>query len=298
MRVILFGAGASYGSGIVAPTPPPLGASLFRVLRRLYSSWRSIPEDTAGAFERHFEDGMQTVIDKHGFAIAPLMQDMAVFFAGFGLPASGDNRYTKLLRAAAGREDILWSTLNYECLLEIASSQLGRPVAYFAEPGKAGKSETPIWKLHGSCNFKVRGMEATRGVSFGSGVVFGGGIEPLSPDKVRGLYKGDTALYPAMALFARGKPVAMSPEPITEAQSRWAAHVAAADKIALVGVNPNPEDGHIWKPLAAAPGELGYVGGEEPYVSWRSSAPRTNPSRFLGTTWAVAERSVTEFLLD
>src|SRR5437899_3093186 len=103
MRVVLFGAGASYGSGTVVPKPPPLGSQLFEVLHRLYASWRSIPEAEAKEFARDFESGMAHVIEKYGMAVAPLMQDMAIFFASFALPTSGDNLYASLLASANRR---------------------------------------------------------------------------------------------------------------------------------------------------------------------------------------------------
>src|SRR5688572_22239033 len=118
MRVVLFGAGASFGSGAVLPCPPPLGAELYRVLRRLFAAWRSIPEVEAGQFVPNFEVGMGSVIEKYGMAVPPLMQDMAVFFAGFGISAGADNLYWRVLRDSGERSDIIWSTLNYECLLE------------------------------------------------------------------------------------------------------------------------------------------------------------------------------------
>jgi hypothetical protein len=36
MNVILFGAGASFGSGQVNPCPPPLGNNLYKDLKRIY----------------------------------------------------------------------------------------------------------------------------------------------------------------------------------------------------------------------------------------------------------------------
>ena len=162
MRVVLFGAGASYGSGSVAPKPPPLGADLFPALRKLFPTWRSIPEAEAALFAADFEEGMAQIIERYGMAVGPLMQEVATFFSIFDLDATAQNLYRDLITAARGR-DVLWSTVNYECLLEIAANQTGLDVAYFGDP--ADHSSGAIWKLHGSCNFKVTGLEAGRGVS-------------------------------------------------------------------------------------------------------------------------------------
>ena len=139
-----------------------------------------------------------------------------------------------LLRSTSERHDILWSTLNYECLLEIAGSQLGYSINYFKDPVADATKELPVWKLHGSCNFRVTGLEATRGVQFGTGVVFGGGIQPIDPGQVATVYQGKTALYPAMALYAANKPISMSPAPIRDAQQRWATYVRNAEKLLVV----------------------------------------------------------------
>jgi hypothetical protein len=293
---VLFGAGASYGSGVVAPTVPPLGSQLFPVLRRLYASWRAVPDEAAAQFHQNFEKGMALVIERYSMAIGPLMQDMAVFFSGFTIPPNSPNRYVSIVAATMTRGDILWSTLNYECLLEFAAARNGKPVAYFNESEEAFSNAVPIWKLHGSCNFKVTGLEATRGISFGSGVIFGGGIEPLDPSAVRAHYRGNTALYPAMALFAEGKPIAMSPAPIQDAQRRWGEHIGAADRVLLIGVNPNPADAHLWVPLAETRADLGFVGDASAFDAWRHAHRPLKPCRFLGELWEEAELEVIEFL--
>lgn len=296
MRVVLFGAGASFGSGDVYPKPPPLGADLFPVLRRLYATWREIPEALSNIFQKNFELGMADVIEKHGFAIAPLMREMAIFFSIFGISKGANNRYLKLVKAAATHRDIVWSSLNYECLLEIAGSQLGHAINYFKDPAANGSKELPVWKLHGSCNFRVTGLDATRGVQFGTGVIFGGGIEPIDPQKVREIYQGSTALYPAMALYAHKKPVSMSPAPIQEAQQRWAAHVRNSVRLVVVGVRPNPDDDHIWQPLAETPGEVAYVGSKELFDEWSAKYRAPRPSLHLGESWSLCESALAAYV--
>ena len=61
MRVVLFGAGASFGCGDVSPRVPSLGNELFSALRRLYKSWRGIPDKLGARFEESFELGMQEI---------------------------------------------------------------------------------------------------------------------------------------------------------------------------------------------------------------------------------------------
>lgn len=291
MNVILFGAGASYGCGGIEPKPPPLGADLFSVLRRLYDTWRSVPEECSSHFAKNFELGMAQVVEKYGFAVAPLMQEMAIFFSIFRPVSSIENLYRGLVNECADPSSILWSTLNYECIFELTAGTEGFSIAYFGEPEELPNKILGVWKLHGSCNFKVKSLEATRGVSFGTGVVFDGGIEPLDPGAVLSHYRSNTALYPAMALYAEGKDIAMSPSPVKAAQERWAEHVRKAEKMVVIGVHPNPSDLHIWKPIADCRGCVYYVGSENAFLQW-SKKYREGESVFLGDTWPVSVESV------
>jgi hypothetical protein len=294
MRLVLFGAGASYGCGDVSPRPPPLGGQLFAALSRLYASWRGVPADVAVLFRKNFESGMAALIERHSHAIAPLMQDMAIFFSMFGFARDASNLYTRIVKAETGG-NILWATLNYECLLELAVASVGNKIGYFQDPPLT-QGEVPVWKLHGSCNFKVSGLEATRGISFSSGISFGAGIEPIELSAVRTHYKGNTALYPAMALFAKGKPIAMSPDPVQWAQRRWAEHVSVATRTLVIGVHPNKDDEHIWGPLRRAPGALGYVGDPKAFNDWRATAVQPSASICLGSRWAECESAALKFL--
>lgn len=299
MRIVLFGAGASYGCGGVAPAPPPIGGSLFPALRRLYANWRSIPREIATLFERHFETGMAEVIEKHGFAVGPLMQEMARFFAIFHIQNQSQNLYVELLKRAHRRSDIIWSTLNYECLLELAAAHLTWPVAYFADPVEITERAVPVWKLHGSCNFKITGLEATRGVSYsGTGVVFGGSIQPIDPGQVSAHYSGNTALYPAMALYAAGKPISMSPSPIQDAQRRWNEHVRESDRVLIIGVRPYPADKHLWTSLAETPAEVAVVGSHKQYEAWAKAHRADGVVRILGDKWLEASGEAATFLIE
>ncbi len=59
---ILFGAGASFGSGSVIPKPPPMTANLIRALERLFPAvWGSLPEAQRNLLRRDFEAGMKEI---------------------------------------------------------------------------------------------------------------------------------------------------------------------------------------------------------------------------------------------
>ncbi|MBU6400344.1 MAG: hypothetical protein KGS61_08500 [Verrucomicrobia bacterium] len=238
---------------------------------------------------------MEKLTGENAMAIAPLMQEMAIFFSIFGMPSNADNRYLGILKPNAHRHDIIWSTLNYDCLLEIAACHAALRLNYFGEPS-ASNAEACVWKLHGSCNFKIANLAAGRGVLFGQGVIFEGGITPIQPHEVRAVFRGNTGLYPAMALYAKGKSISMSPGAIRDAQARWNQRVMSAEKVLLIGVAPNPEDSHIWDSLTKTSATVGFVGSRDMFESW------TRPSSaggkiFLGRYWSGAEKQANEFLI-
>ena len=285
MIVFLFGAGASFGSGNVHPINPPLGNSLFNSLQRLFpGTWGQIPDELSSKFENDFEKGMHEVIDNHSFSIAPLMQHMGIFFSRFNLYNDKPNYYKSLVSHIKNEsllDQTVFSSLNYECLLEIAFSQKGIQINYFDEPSDNSAS---IFKLHGSCNFKSNNIQASRGVQFSSGVSFEGGIQIIQPREVPRVFKGNTGLYPAMCLYAKNKPLAIAPSQIKEAQKKWKDITEKADKVFIIGVKPNVEDKHIWEPLANSEAHLYYVGLEEDFSNW-TTEHRSNNHTYLGSTW-------------
>jgi hypothetical protein len=287
--LILFGAGASHGSGPVSPHPPPLGASLFAQLKSAFpASWGALPLQLDGRFEDDFEDGMGRLWQSGSHAVPLLMQHMAIYFAQFACPADGSNSYSQLVRALVENGDIsstVFASLNYECLLEIAVSQLGLSVAYFPSRDSAADA-VPVLKLHGSCNFLPGpAVTATRGVSFGAGVTIEAGIQAINPSAVAPYCTGNTALYPAMSVYTAGKPVQISPAVINSILDTFHAEVKKARSICLVGIRPHPPDTHIWQPLAEAPGQLFFVGNEAAFHAWEANARRDLSSHFVAAAF-------------
>ncbi len=284
--IVLFGAGASFGAGIVYPYAPPLGGSLFSELEAKYPrSWGALPADLTDSFSSDFEAGMGQLWRSGSHAISRLLQEMAIYFSRFSLSTNRHDAYSTLIDQiqARGRlDDVRFSTLNYECVFEIALSMAGRRVNYF-EPDLAASSASALWKLHGSCNFLPHGgINASRGVTFGSGVTFGTGIRACDPGEVETYCNGNTALYPVMAIYAVGKPVQIAPDPMKELQSSWTAAVKQADRIAVVGVRPRVEDDHIWGPLAETDAEIAFVGSVEAASHWAANYRIGRPSRVIG----------------
>jgi len=279
--VILFGAGASHGAGATAPEQPPLGARLFGELERSYpGSWGRLPASIRSAFANDFESGMQLVHDALPFAIPTLMREMAVYFVQFR-PVGKATLYCRLIRDLTTRGLIgttLFSSLNYECVLEYSLLEGGHAITYFDE-GDSGA--IPVWKLHGSCNMFALGVQASPEVGYGVGVIWEGGLQAfLDANLVIQHCLVETGLAPAMSLYMRGKPLAISPSVILELQARWATAVETAKAVFCVGVRPVIEDDHIWGPLERTAATLNFIGDESSLRAWQTA--RSGATKFLG----------------
>lgn len=282
--IFLFGAGASHGAGDILPEAPPLGLQLYGELARIYpGSWGSLPREVCEALKANFEDGMQVIYDRMSVLIPELMRQMAIYFIQFR-PASGQTLYCRLIehiRELGLLDRVLFSTLNYECVLEFSLLRKGISIDYFGLP--AADVSVPVWKLHGSCNMFATGVTATPGVTYTAGAKFEGGLEGiLDSSEAIGRWLYGTALAPAMCLYMRGKPLAISPAAVSRLQSMWFEALQESTVIFCVGVNPNAEDKHVWEPIASSPGQLYFIGGAAAFDGW-TRQHRPNRSKLLGS---------------
>ena len=296
--IVLFGAGASYGAGGVFPSTPPIGTGLYRELASTCPmTWGTFPSSLQAQFHANFEDGMSVLWNSGSNAIPVLMQQMAIFFARYRLSSQRVDAYSKLLdRLTYSGKPVRFSSLNYDCLFEVALSMAGRAVNYFHN-APASDSDIIIWKLHGSCNFLPHGgVTATRGVSFSPGVTFGTGIRPVNPNEIATYCTGNTALYPVMAVYARGKPVQIAPEIIQRIQEFWIAAIKSASTVVIIGVHPHPADKHIWEPLSATEAKLLFVGDENAFSDWQSKYRINGDSIYLGERFDSCIESIVKNL--
>ena len=112
--VIVFGAGASFGSGQVNPNPPPIASELLSALDNLYpSTWGALPNEARTLLTEDFEAGMRSLGETHSGMLPPLQRHMASFF--FGFTPGDSNLYRDLARRIEHQQ---WNgalvTLNYE----------------------------------------------------------------------------------------------------------------------------------------------------------------------------------------
>jgi hypothetical protein len=101
--------------------------------RAFPGTWGTLPPDLQAELKADFELAMNKLCDNRSHAVAPLMQGMATFFAQFGLPLDRADGYSRLIAELHERgkvQSVLFSTLNYECLLEIALTTARYKIIY------------------------------------------------------------------------------------------------------------------------------------------------------------------------
>jgi hypothetical protein len=290
--LFLFGAGASFGSGLCIPYGygPPLGNRLFAALRQRGGEAASAADDLAKLFLDDFEAGMARFMLDRAAEVAQFLKEMAEYLVQFE-PAKG-NLYVELIKALGGtRRKAVFATLNYDVLIELSASNLGLPVCYCHPPAA---DNLPVLKLHGSCNFIPAGADKLQNFSFkgdpGSVAVESEVRVATSTAEVRKFCQGDSAVGPAMAVYAAGKNVYYCRNFVHAQQKSYSEAVAAASKIFVVGVRVHRIDEHVWKPLAESKAPIYYVGGESDlFKEWCDSdrSPKSH-GYVLGSTFEGA----------
>lgn len=279
--IFLFGAGASFGAGDIIPERPPLGSQLYSSLATIYPhTWGDLPAEVKLKFEAdNFESGMGTLYERYSQVVPQLIREMAVYLIQFR-PSSAHSLYCNLIRYLRDNNllhQTLFSTLNYDCILEFSLLRQGINITYFDE----GTEHTfPVWKLHGSCNMFSKDVKAS-GILYSKGVVFEGGLEAyMDIGTVVEHCLVNQALAPAMCLYMKGKPLQISPSVILGLQNLWRNQITEAGKVFCIGINPWPEDDHIWAPLSQTQAHLYFVGDRDSFKAWTSKY-RSGPSEFL-----------------
>lgn len=294
MKLLFFGAGASYGSGPVVPYAPPLGAGLFGKLAEFEPSvWKKLPPDVQRTLRVDFEAGMSALWSAGSHQVSLTIRSMSKYFAAFRLQLGNTeaNTYRALLNGLVGGNqlaEVIFSTLNYECLLEFSVVLAGRQVVY--HPSMLGPRGSLILKPHGSCNWIVEGISiAPTGVTSAPGVSFAHGapVTTLEPRHVAAHVDGD-GVPPILSVFMEGKPVQTNPPFVAEIQTIWGDMVRRADAVGIIGVRPHPADAHIWTPLAETSARLVVIGNEAEYRQWADAAGRSANLDVVGSRFTPA----------
>lgn len=259
-NIILFGAGASYGSD--RSGVPPLGFELFDVLVSFNKNgWGQIPSNLAEKFRNDFEDGMRNLSKSNPHLMPILQRAMAAYFYNF-IPQP-NNLYRKIARLIFHSSwDGILATINYERLLQLSLAIEGlKPIVNLR---KTNQNEIELILPHGCCDlFCESAFGFTEAVSLnGTAVTTNGPIKViLDPYEFHSRIQND-AFPPVMSYFEPEKKTTSGLSFIENQRSRFMEIVSQASIVGIVGVKVRIEDNHIWEPLAKTSARLIYCSGE------------------------------------
>ena len=257
--LLLFGAGASFGSDTAGT--PPLGRKLLPALQRFDpDSWGSLPNASLAHFATDFEMGMSRLPAD----IVPVLQrTMAAYF--FEFRPSASNLYLALAQRMAARN---WQgalcTLNYDRLLEISLLQAGMRPYLLQAPAAAHAVELclPHGCSHVYCDGPADGPVA---------------IVAEPGEHRRRLL--DDALPPVMSYFEPARRAPAGAAFILSQRVRWMVLSEEASIVVVVGVRVRSRDGHVWGPLGRTPGKVVYCGGPADVAEYKAWAEKYRPGR-------------------
>lgn len=170
------------------------------------------------------------------------------------------------LRAARLLHRVTIASLNYECVLDVAASRGGVPVAYGSRDGRPPPGNLLILKPHGACNLvptaNVSGM--TIQLAGGETGFFDGQLEVLpSLRAVHERYEQGFALPPAMSMYTRNKHSPVGRSFLEASRRQWSGWVRGCSAVLCVGARPVMWDQHIWRPIIDRQAPTWFVGGRD-----------------------------------
>jgi hypothetical protein len=254
---LIFGAGASFGSGGCYPSPPPLGNDLFNELEGLHGAFAKLDNSSKSAFKVDgFEAGMATIAD-NSRVINPLQKELASYLSKFTIKP--DNAYVRLFNKLGNcLKQLNIATLNYDLLIEQSIARHGHDIDY-----NANDEGINLLKLHGSSNFLP---QIPNGCVFSGNTMIGGGtyFEGLETNAVSTVQEVESwcqdpqnsDLSPVLAMYAKGKRVVVNRNLIQNTQKKYSELIAKSRLVVLVGIKYIPHDDHIWGPICHARPEM------------------------------------------
>lgn len=287
--LFFFGAGASRGSIDCIPELPPVGPGLFAELQKQGGIFATISPDMAAEFVPRFEQGMARFILERRAERHIFVREMARYFLRFQ-PGPGNLYRTLLQRAMESRRHVIYSTINYDILLERSALSLGR--GWSIRIPREHPRDIPILKLHGSCNIMPDlGNSVIRGASVGtSEYIYDGPCVAMLPENAERFLDTEDVMGPVIAMYEPKKRVVYAPTCLQGIQEMWRKEVERAHRIYVIGVAVNVDDNHVWDPLARAPGWIGYVGlkaDADRFEAWAAKL-RSGPSEVVAHTFENA----------
>ena len=269
-NMIIFGAGASFGSGKTffgwgdkpEEKTTPLGKQLFKDLQVFDpNDWGKLDQSYANIFKDDFEKGMEALANNASDRLAPLQRKMASYFFNFRLNKS--NLYMKLAqKMKASRWSGAVASLNYERLIEVALTASGFCVTCYSgiEPDdNTNENSIELCLPHGCCHLfcSVRGSNT----SVSGSVYTEGNITPIRNQSEFQRRIEEDSLPPVMCYFDPKKEALSGKNFIDGQKKRLNTLISQAENIAVIGVAVRLDDKHIWDPLIQTKGRLIYYSG-------------------------------------
>lgn len=284
-NIIIFGAGASYGSDVT--NVPPLGIRLFDALTRFNpTGWGALPNDYGVALNYDFEQGMIKVANEQPYALPILQRAMASYFFNFQPRTS--NLYCKFAtRLKQSHKNIAVSTLNYERLLEISFTKAGLNL-YIGEPNN---NEIELNLPHGCCHLFCESVRGVAGaVNFaGLNVEINGEIKIVSDPNEFTHRITQEAFPPVMSYFEPQKRATSGQAFLNVQRERFQHLIKNALSIIVIGVKIREHDSHIWDIIKNANGRFIYCSGEserDSFNSWTLRSRQNKDNVFINGFWA------------
>lgn len=290
-RIVLLGAGASFGSIDASPSTPPLGGQLFDALASRGGLAATLPEDLKSTFRANFEEGMAAFYEYADGDVMRFQRELAHYLATF--TPGPDNVYVHLIREL-GINRFIFCSLNYDLMFELSAAMLGHNTAYTSE---TSKGYARLLKPHGSSNFwpHMPGVIIRNSIMKRSGRAdIQAPIRPLSQADTLEKCVTEDSVAPAIAMYAEGKPVKISPDYVEAQQKMWADSVGRASKVCIVGTRIHLPDTHIWEPLTACSADTFYFGLEsdrEDFERWKEGSKKKN-SYFVQAVFSSAVQMI------
>lgn len=295
-KLIIFGAGASYGSDTI--NTPPISNQLFDILASFSpNTWGALNKEQRLLFLNDFENGMKRISEINPHALPPLQRAMAAYF--FSFSPRDVNLYMKLARKIlrSNWKGVL-TTYNYERLLELSLLSVGiQPVV----GSQAISNQIELCIPHGTCHIfcdSVRG--AASGVSFsGIGVSTDGPVSVVSNSQEFHSRIINDAFPPVMSYFLPSKKTTSGVSFINNQRKRFIQLVNEANKIAVVGLRLRKHDIHIWEPLESTNAKILYVSGKsagDEYREWMNRNRQNKNDEVLDSYFADSFNKICSFI--
>jgi len=209
-------------------------------------------------------------------AVLAFHREMAGYLAKF---VPGEASVYRRLIKALGVQRVVYVTLNYDLLLELAGSHLGHRIAnYGFGPNYTGFR---VIKPHGSSHFwpDTQGNTLTGNISGASGADFVGPMQVLTQAETLARCASEPLLAPVISMYAEGKAVRVCPAAVTQQQEMWSAAVKAAGHVYVIGVAVHRVDEHIWRVLGEAKAAVTYfglAGDKAAFLEWKEASSKRN----------------------